>query len=75
VLVTGARLLTADEVAEMLSVPTSWVRESTRSGAMPHVRLGRYVRYDPQAVEAWLQECRQPGRPVAFRGVTRHALL
>jgi integrase len=33
------RLLTAQEVAEWLAVPVSWVRESTRSGAMPHVEL------------------------------------
>jgi len=29
------RLLTTAEVAELLAVPISWVRESTRSGAMP----------------------------------------
>jgi hypothetical protein len=29
------RLLDAKEVAELLAVPVSWVRESTRSGAMP----------------------------------------
>jgi len=56
------RLLTADEVAELLTVPVSWVRESTLSGAMPCVRLGRYVRFDRAAVESWLQECRQPDR-------------
>ena len=39
------RLLIADEVAEPLSVPVSWVRESTRSGAMPCGELGRYKRY------------------------------
>ena len=61
------RLLTAQEVAERLSVPTSWVRESTRSGAIPAVQLGRYRRYDPDDVEAWLQECKRPGRPVALR--------
>ena len=33
---------TVEEVAEPLSVPTSWVRESTRSGAIPHVELGRH---------------------------------
>jgi excisionase family DNA binding protein len=48
------RLLTADDVAEMLSVPVSWVRESTRSGAMPVVELGRYRRYRAPDVEAWL---------------------
>lgn len=39
------RLLDANEVASMLNVPVSWVRESTRSGAMPVVELGRYKRY------------------------------
>jgi excisionase family DNA binding protein len=39
------RLLTANEVAALLSVPVSWVRESTRSGAIPVVQLGRYRRY------------------------------
>jgi len=34
------RLRIADEVAELLSVPVSWVRESTRSGAMPCRRAG-----------------------------------
>jgi excisionase family DNA binding protein len=61
------RLLTAEEVAEWLSVPVSWVRESTRSGALPCVELGRYRRYERAAVEAWLAECRQPGRPIALR--------
>jgi hypothetical protein len=35
------RLLDATEVAERLNVPVSWVRESTRSGAMPWAELGR----------------------------------
>jgi excisionase family DNA binding protein len=61
------RLLTADEVAELLAVPVSWVRESTRSGAMPHVELGRYRRYRREAVEEWLEECSRPGRPIVLR--------
>ncbi len=63
----GDRLLDAAEVAELLNVPVSWVRESTRSGAMPHVRLGRYVRFSAADVEAWLETCKQPGRTVVFR--------
>jgi excisionase family DNA binding protein len=50
------RLLTAPEVAELLSVPESWVREHTRSGRIPHVKLGRYTRYRREAVLAWLEE-------------------
>lgn len=61
------RLLTADEVAAMLAVPVSWVRESTRSGAIPVVELGRYRRYREAAVLAWLESCSRPGRPVALR--------
>jgi excisionase family DNA binding protein len=60
-------LMTAEEVAELLAVPVSWVRESTRSGAMPHVELGRYRRYRLRDVEAWLAECSRPGRPIAPR--------
>ena len=61
------RLLDAIEVAELLHVPASWVRESTRSGAMPHVQLGRYKRYREADVAKWLEECSRPGRPIALR--------
>lgn len=61
------RLLTASEVAEMLAVPVSWVRESTRSGAMPVVELGRYRRYQESEVREWLAKCSRPGRPIALR--------
>ena len=52
------RLLTASEVADRLSVPESWVRQETREGRMPHLELGRYRRYDSDAVVAWLGEQR-----------------
>jgi excisionase family DNA binding protein len=54
----SARLLTASEIAERLSVPESWVRAETRAGRMPHLELGRYRRYDWDAVVDWLGEQR-----------------
>ncbi len=48
------RLLTADEVAELLAVPVRWVRDHTRSGLIPCVHLGHYRRYRREAVAAWL---------------------
>jgi excisionase family DNA binding protein len=63
----SGRLLDATEVAEWLGVPVSWVRESTRSGAMPCVELGRYRRYVRDDVETWLEACKQPGRPITLR--------
>jgi excisionase family DNA binding protein len=59
----SGRLLTAADVAELLSVPVSWVREYTRSGRIPHVQLGRYVRYREEALVSWVAE-QEPG---AFR--------
>lgn len=47
-------LLTADEVAEILSVQTSWVYQETRAGRIPHVKLGRYSRYRREAIEEWI---------------------
>jgi excisionase family DNA binding protein len=61
------RLLEAKDVAELLSVPTSWVRQQARAGGIPHVRLGRYVRFERDAVLDWVGTCRQPSRPVSFR--------
>jgi excisionase family DNA binding protein len=52
------RLLDANEVAELLAVPVTWVRQETRAGRMPCLELGRYRRYDAEAVHAWLEGCR-----------------
>jgi hypothetical protein len=55
-------LLTAEEIAERLRVPASWIREQTRSRSLendplPHLRLGRYIRFQwgSPELEAWLQ--------------------
>jgi excisionase family DNA binding protein len=50
------RLLNAGEVAAILHVARSWVYEETRHGRMPHVRLGRYVRYRRVAIEEWVRD-------------------
>jgi excisionase family DNA binding protein len=55
------RLLTAGEIAEMLAVPERWVRDHTRGGLIPHLRLGRYVRYREESVLAWLEQQEQGG--------------
>jgi excisionase family DNA binding protein len=49
-------LLTAPEMATLLGVPLSWVREQSRRGRIPTVALGRYRRYRLEAIEAWIEE-------------------
>jgi excisionase family DNA binding protein len=67
---TPTRLRTAEEIAELLAVPVTWVREHTRAGTIPHVRLGRYIRYDEGQVFGWVAACRNGGRPTSFRRYT-----
>lgn len=55
-------LLDASEVAAMLSVPTRWVRDASREGRIPCVKLGRYVRFRREAVLAWIEDHEVEGR-------------
>jgi excisionase family DNA binding protein len=52
--VSDDRLLEAAEVAELLRVPVSWVRQETRAGRMPAVQLGRYWRYRQARILEWV---------------------
>src|SRR5580704_7954946 len=50
-------ILTPEELAVRLKVPESWVYEKTRArcrNPMPCLRLGRYIRFDWNAVISWL---------------------
>lgn len=57
-------LLTVDDVAALLKVSRSWVYEHTRSRGsrfdrLPHIKVGKYVRFEPRAVRAFLErKCR-----------------
>jgi len=59
--VDHSELLTVTEVAKMLKVPVSWVYHHTRQRAkdrIPHIRLGKYVRFQEADVRAWLLSLR-----------------
>ncbi len=62
------KLLTADEVADLMRVTRARIYAETRRNAIPHLRLGRYVRYRRSAIEAWMQAVeRGPGTASARR--------
>lgn len=46
-------LLDAAAAAELLAVPKSWVLAEARADRVPHVRLGRYVRFEEDELRAW----------------------
>lgn len=71
---TDSRLLTAAELATSLGVTESWVRGHTNT--LPHVQVGKYVRFDPSKVIAHLSvgpapaagdyRPHRPARPLKF---------
>lgn len=52
----GVGLLTAAELARRLGVSEPTVRRLTAQRGIPFYRIGRSVRYCPEAVARWLQE-------------------
>ena len=51
---SGEVLLTADEVAQMLRVPRSWVY--SHLSELPVIRLGRYVRFRRSQIDGFLEK-------------------
>jgi excisionase family DNA binding protein len=52
----GSALLGAAELAKLLGVPESWVREQARLGNLPSFKLGHYVRFRIEEVERFLAQ-------------------
>lgn len=55
------RLLDDVGAAELLNVPKSWVGEAARAGRLPHVKLGRYRRFDRGELLAWVEQQKAGG--------------
>ncbi|MFH1117537.1 MAG: helix-turn-helix domain-containing protein [Pseudomonadota bacterium] len=55
-------LLNTAQVAEWLNVKESTIRKWTHYGFIPHVKLGRCVRFQESEIEQWLRERAEKGR-------------
>ncbi len=51
-------LLDVEAAASLLNVKVSWIREATRSGLLPCIKVGRQVRWTRPMLEQWLMEHR-----------------
>jgi excisionase family DNA binding protein len=54
--------LTIEEAAALIRVPKSWLYERTRANTVPHLKLGKYLRFDPVEFLAWARQFRRDGR-------------
>jgi predicted DNA-binding transcriptional regulator AlpA len=61
-------ILTPAQLAERLHVKPTWIYEQTRKRAdirnadsFPHIKMGRYLRFDWSDVLAWLERQKRGG--------------
>lgn len=55
-------LLNAEQAAALLNVRPSWVRDATRAGRLPCIRVGRHLRFTRPMLEQWAARHRiEPG--------------
>ena len=48
-------LLNAEQAGALLNIGPKWVLAEARAGRIPHIRLGRAVRFDEDALRAWCE--------------------
>jgi len=56
------RLLTPKQLSDLLQVRPSTVYEWAHMGFVPHVKLGKCLRFKPKEIERWMQARSQHGR-------------
>ena len=55
--------LTIQDVAQLLQIKPSTLYAWAEQGAIPHLKLGRLLRFDPDEIEAWLLTQRREATP------------
>ncbi|PKK82035.1 MAG: hypothetical protein CVT49_15735 [candidate division Zixibacteria bacterium HGW-Zixibacteria-1] len=56
------KLLTPQEIAEVLGVQPSTIYQWTHQGFIPHVKIGKFVRFKEKDVEKWVEKKANNGR-------------
>ena len=56
------KLLNVKEVAELIGVKPSTIYQWTHLGFIPHVKVGKLVRFKPDAVMKWIDATETGGR-------------
>jgi len=60
------KLLTVKEVMDLLGVSRSWLYDAAARGALPCIRLGGMLRFDPEQLEQWLRQFQRSGGAAHF---------
>lgn len=52
------RLLDVDGLAQVLGRSRDWIYDEVEAGRLPAIRVGRFLRFDPSDIAAWLDDRR-----------------
>ncbi|MGI9097106.1 MAG: helix-turn-helix domain-containing protein [Solirubrobacteraceae bacterium] len=64
-------LLDAEQAAALLNVRPSWVRDATRAGRLPCIRVGRHLRFTRPMLEQWAAQHRIENAEIGGRFARR----
>ncbi len=53
------KLLGIKEISEATGLPLSWLYTQAAAGRIPHLKLGKYLRFRISEVQAWLEAHRR----------------
>ena len=48
------RLIGIKEVSDLTGLPRSWLYLATSTGTIPHLKIGKYLKFRLSEIEAWL---------------------
>ena len=48
-------LIGIKEMAKKLDLPASWLYSRTRTGEIPHYKIGKYVKFDETEIWDWIK--------------------
>jgi len=54
------RLYDVQELAEYLSVSTQWIYERVQLKEIPHIKVGKHVRFKKSDIDHWLDSLKVP---------------
>jgi len=60
-------LLTPEEVAQYFQVNRQWVYERTSKNEIPHMKVGKYLRFEQQEIKRWARGNGSPGDKPTLR--------
>lgn len=54
-----APLMNIDETARFLNTSPRFMRRLVQERRVPYLKVGRFIRFDPDEIDTWLDDCRR----------------